>query len=74
MLDTFVPLPRLAASTKENGFAPMPPKIFAQATHQPASHAPCREPVLTLRREGEKVTSIHIECACGQVIDLACDY
>ncbi len=32
------------------------------------------KPVVTLQRDGERVTAIRIECACGQVIDLACSY
>jgi hypothetical protein len=34
----------------------------------------CDQPKVTLQREGEKVTSIRIECNCGQVIDLSCAY
>lgn len=33
-----------------------------------------REPVVTLTKDGDKVTGIRIECGCGQVIDLACTY
>ena len=32
------------------------------------------KPVVTLQREGERVTSIRIECVCGQIIELACSY
>ena len=38
--------------------------------HPPASSA--RPPVVTLRREGDRVVGIHIECSCGQIIELAC--
>lgn len=38
-------------------------------------HAPgAGQPVVTLQREGERVTGIRVECACGQVIELACSY
>ncbi len=28
----------------------------------------------TLQKEGERITGIRVECACGQVIELACQY
>ena len=38
-------------------------------------HSPgAGQPVVTLQREGERVTGIRVECACGQVIELACSY
>ena len=38
-----------------------------------ASRPPC-EPRVSLLREDERVTGIHIQCSCGQIIDLACVY
>ena len=32
------------------------------------------KPTVTLQREGERITRIRIQCVCGQVIDLACEY
>jgi hypothetical protein len=32
------------------------------------------EPRVSVQREGDKVTSIRVQCSCGQVIDLACVY
>jgi hypothetical protein len=32
------------------------------------------EPRLTLQRDGDRVTSIRIQCTCGQMMDLACVY
>ena len=29
---------------------------------------------VVVKREGDKVTGIHIQCSCGQLIDLACVY
>jgi len=74
MTETFVPLPRPVASARENGFTPLPLKLFSQSQPQPVHSNSCREPVVTLQREGEKITSVHIECPCGQVIDLLCEY
>lgn len=32
------------------------------------------QPGITLQKEGDKVVGIRVECACGQVIELACSY
>jgi hypothetical protein len=32
------------------------------------------EPRLTLQREGDRISSIRIQCTCGQTIELACVY
>jgi hypothetical protein len=32
------------------------------------------EPRVMLQRDGERITNIRIQCSCGQVMDLACDY
>jgi hypothetical protein len=32
------------------------------------------EPQVMLQRDGDRVTNIRIQCGCGQVMDLACDY
>jgi hypothetical protein len=34
---------------------------------------PC-QPRVTLQKEGEIISGIHIQCSCGQVIDLKCAY
>ena len=48
-------------------FSPLqsPSSVHAHAT---------AKPVVTLQREGERITGIRIECVCGQVIELACSY
>lgn len=51
-------------------FAPLPTSASA---HIHASMGPGK-PVVTLQREGERVTGIRIECVCGQIIELACSY
>ena len=28
----------------------------------------------TLQKDGERITGIRVECACGQVVELACSY
>jgi len=32
------------------------------------------EPRVSLQYDGDRVTSIRIQCACGQIMDLACVY
>lgn len=32
------------------------------------------EPQISLQRDNGRVTGIHIECSCGQIIDLSCIY
>jgi hypothetical protein len=41
---------------------------------RPAPTAACGHPTVTLQRQGEVVSGIRIECACGQVIELSCAY
>jgi len=51
-------------------FAPLPTSASA---HIHASTG-TGKPVVTLQREGERVTGIRVECVCGQIIELACSY
>ena len=37
-------------------------------------HGKSCDPRVSLQREGDHVTGIHIQCGCGQTIDLACAY
>ena len=32
------------------------------------------EPKVTVQREGDRITSIRVQCGCGQVMDIACVY
>jgi len=74
MTETFVPLPRLTASSRETGFSPLPLKLFSQPAQPSAHNDSSHEPVLTFQRDGDKIKAIHIECGCGQVMDLVCEY
>ena len=86
--DAFVPFDPAVAPPSSTSAAPGTLKVLPKAEARPAftpfettgpphSHAsgtgPAR-PVITLQREGERVTGIRIECICGQVIELACSY
>ncbi|NOS71975.1 MAG: hypothetical protein HOP33_18865 [Verrucomicrobia bacterium] len=54
--------------------------LASSAAPSPAgtcSHAPAQssvKPSVTLRRDGDRVTHVRVECACGQVIELECAY
>ena len=34
----------------------------------------CKQPEITLQREGDRITQIRIQCGCGQLIELGCQY
>jgi len=51
------------------GFQPVKPS----GANPPANHAPDK-PVITFERNGDRITQIKIQCSCGQIIELACDY
>lgn len=36
--------------------------------------SPGHEPQVTLQREGDRVSAIHVHCACGRVAELECVY
>jgi hypothetical protein len=84
--DRFVPLDPTPASPG-NPVEPAPslrvvPKTANTPVFTPLDvreghpHPPARsgQPVVILQRDADRVTGIRIECACGQVIELACDY
>lgn len=90
MTDAFVPLVAGAqALGKPTGPARLkpvspPPSAFEvsntsnlKAAPSPSSAgsppAAC-EPKITLERQGETVTHIRIQCSCGQVTELKCEY
>jgi hypothetical protein len=54
--------------------APFSPLQVPGSLHHHSPSAAEQNPVVTLQRDGERITGIRIECACGQVIELACSY
>jgi hypothetical protein len=86
--DPFVPFDPIPASTARPSSAPVSLKVVPRGESTPAfsplqtSGAPhvhgaggnAGKPVVTLQREGDRVTGIRVECGCGQVIELACSY
>ena len=64
--------------TPENsGFTALVPAAAASRARHPESASPPaheRLPVVTLQRDGDKVTRIHVRCSCGEVVELDCVY
>jgi hypothetical protein len=85
MPNTFVPLAPVANPAEGNGFTALEFKAGTRgaANTPPACNGStsttralrdCADAKITLQRQGEVVTSIRIECTCGQVIELKCVY
>ena len=87
--EAFVPFgPGTLASARTSGDATnlkVMPKDSATQAFSPLQTSPgahqhgaggsaAGQPTLTLQRDGDKITGIRVECACGQVIELACSY
>ena len=85
----FVPLVSALPSGERRDFhiTVIPQTEFTQATQaflslDKTSHAASElrplkkncEPRLSVQRDGDRITSIRIQCSCGQTIDLACVY
>lgn len=54
-------------------FSPFQPTPGGAHAHGAATGG-SGEPTVTLQKEGDKIVGIRVECACGQVIELACSY
>jgi len=52
-----------------------PPESSADGTAPThAGHSAETQPTVSLKRDGDRVTHIIVRCACGQVMELACEY
>ena len=38
------------------------------------AEAPCGDPKVELKRDGDRITQIRVHCRCGEVVELACEY
>jgi len=89
MTAAFVPLvPGTLRTTETAGTARLKPisggtsTIFKPGTPQnlkvesptPTAHKEHGEPKITLERQGDTITHIRVQCGCGQVIELKCQY
>lgn len=62
----------LPAGEAQDKFQAVTPNLAAAAS-APSCAAP-QKPTITLQRDGQRVTQIRIQCSCGQVINLECEY
>jgi hypothetical protein len=77
MTEAFVPLSPATFSgrgTPSPAAAPVPPPPLPSFDlPKPAANL-CAEPSVSLQRNGDAVTGIRVQCGCGQVIELNCQY
>lgn len=52
-------------ATNSNAPAPNPSGL---------GHSHPGKPTISLKKDGDRVTHIRVECACGQVVELECAY
>ena len=63
------PIPATSDSVAGSGaFAALVPHGTSAAPH------PAGKPVVSLQKDGDRVTHIRVQCACGEVIELECAY
>jgi hypothetical protein len=81
MPETFVPLVSANSKTSAALFTSLHLKPAAESAgtggvEARAGAAPdaCAKPTITLQRNGEIISSIRIQCGCGQVVELNCVY
>lgn len=65
--------PALTASVRDGaGFQPLLAAL--KPAGPPEETHPCKSPEITLQRDGDRITQICIQCGCGQIIELGCQY
>jgi hypothetical protein len=50
------------------------PKADSVPSPAPPAHVQHGPPKVTLEKQGDTITHIRIECGCGQVTELKCEY
>jgi hypothetical protein len=50
------------------------PAFPSQHVHEAPAAKSSAAPRVTVRREGDRITHIQVECGCGQMIELECAY
>jgi hypothetical protein len=54
---------------------PLPPApASAAAASTPADGQPAKAPDISVERDGDRITRIRVQCACGELIELECTY
>jgi len=74
MSETFVPLVPATAKARENTFTSLTAKVSPPASAPAPAPEACSKPTVTLQRNGDIVSSIRVQCGCGQVVELTCVY
>jgi hypothetical protein len=79
MSESFIPLAPIKPGASQSNFAPLAgggqtSKTGPGVAGAPKGPQPCAKPIITLQREGDVVTSVRIQCGCGQIVDLNCVY
>ncbi len=59
------PAPPRKSAPASSGFTPLTSAGAGGGNHQPQ---------ISVQREGDRITLIRVQCACGQIIELACHY
>ena len=62
------------AAATTAGFAALVPANSGLGPACQKGHAPKAQPTVSLQKDGDRVTQIRIECACGEIIELECSY
>ncbi len=71
---------RVASAPGQNAaFSPLPQGDAASLSPTvppalPHTHVPDDQVKVELKREGDRITQIRIQCRCGELIELDCDY
>lgn len=75
-LSARAPVPAAAGQAKAAA-EPQPSTPFrplaCAAPSTPPAPAAGGEPIVTLERDGQRITRIKVQCCCGHVIELACE-
>lgn len=83
MAETFAPLAPPTNGSRDVVFSALPlktgpakaaPTGVAGANGARPNADACGKPTVTLKRTGDVVSGIRVQCGCGQVIDLVCVY
>jgi hypothetical protein len=66
---------RLASGGQGTAFSPLPSAAASPNAASPQhTHGARGEVKVELKREGDRITQIRIQCRCGELIELDCDY
>ncbi|HRY48073.1 MAG TPA: hypothetical protein P5186_08505 [Candidatus Paceibacterota bacterium] len=90
MVDSFIPLTLSSDAAAQNSqavFRPAtltapvnrppqdaPPKIVSISKPHPHNPTATADPKVSVIKDGDRVTSIRIQCSCGQCVEIQCLY